>query len=202
MRSSIGALIGLVKPHDLRHHPYMSRALIVKILLWYNVLSLGVWVGGTVYQMIVIVPIWSASPPESLRAFLSATPFLTNVRHFFGPPTMVLRVVPLFALLGAAWKYENVRPWIGACVATVVVGLVMTLAYVYPINDVLFDRAGGDLSPDGVRELATTWIFADRVRFTIMTAGYICLLRAFALPLASPVTCAPAPSVERAPLPQ
>jgi hypothetical protein len=185
MRSSISAVIGLVKRGGVLQHPDMSRELIVKILLWYNVVSLGIWVGGTVYQMIVIVPIWSASPPESVRAFFAGAPFLVHVRHFFGPRTMVLRVVPLFALLGAAWQFVHVRPWVGACVATVTFGLLMTLLYIYPINTVLFDRAGGDLSPDGVRELAEKWIFADRVRFAIMAAGYLCLLHAFALPLSS-----------------
>jgi hypothetical protein len=164
----------------------MNRDLVVKILLWYNVLSLGIWVGGTLYQMAVIVPLWSASPPESVRAFLGGTAFMTTIYNFFGPVTQVARAVPLFLLAALAWPYVSVRPWIGACAATMLFGLVLTRAYVYPMNDVLFAKAGGDLSPDALRALVRTWIFTDRVRFAVMSGGYLCLLRAFSLPLAGP----------------
>jgi hypothetical protein len=157
--------------------------LVVTILLWYNVLSLGVWVGGTLYQMAVIVPIWSASPPESVRAFFQGTRFMTTIPNFFGPATQVARALPLFILVAFAWNYESVRPWIVACAATMAIGLIMTRAYIYPMNDVLFWKAGGDLSPDALRVLVRSWIFADRVRFAIMSGGYLCLLRAFSLPL-------------------
>jgi hypothetical protein len=163
----------------------MSRELMVKILLWYNVVSLSVWVGGTLYQMLVIVPIWSASPPESVRAFFQGTAIMTTIRSFFGPVWQVARALPMFVLVAVAWSYKNVRPWIIVCASTLLFGLVMTRAYVYPINAVLFDKAGGDLSADAVRALAREWIFADRVRFAIMSAGYLCLLRAFSLPLAN-----------------
>ena len=161
----------------------MSRELIVRLLLWYNVLSLSIWVGGTVYQMLVVVPIWSVSPPESLRAFMKGTAYMTTIWRFFGPVTQVARALPLFALVAVAWSYAGVRPWILACAAALLVGLVMTRAYIYPINAVLFEQAGGDLSPDAVRALVGKWILADRVRFAIMTGGYLCLLRAFSMPL-------------------
>jgi hypothetical protein len=162
----------------------MNRELLVKILLWYNVLSLGIWVGGTLFQMLVVVPIWSESPPETVTAFWKGTAYARTILHFFGPVTMALRVLPLLALLVAGWSVATVRPWVLACVATVAVGLVMTLAVIYPINDVLF--FGGDhLAADEVRELATRWIWLDRARFAIMSGGYLCLLRAFSLAGAS-----------------
>lgn len=161
----------------------MNRELLVRILLWYNVLSLGVWVGGTLYQMIVIVPLWSASPPETLHSFVQGTGYLTTIRHFFGPVTQVLRALPLFLLVAAAWNLPHLRPWVSTCAATLVFGLVLTRAYIYPMNDVLFDHAGGNLAPDAVRALVDAWIRADRVRFAVMTGGYLCLLRAFSLPV-------------------
>ena len=164
----------------------MHRALLVRILLWYNVLSLGIWLGGTVYQMAVIVPLWSASPPESVRAFFQGTAFMTTIYSFFGPVTQLARALPLFILVAVAWPYRNVRLWIAACASTMVIGLVMTRAYIYPMNDVLFEKAGGDLGADAIRALVRNWIVADRVRFAIMTGGYLGLLRAFSLPLAVP----------------
>jgi len=39
------------------------------IALWLSVIGLTTWVGGTLYQMMVIIPLWSASPPEWSRVF-------------------------------------------------------------------------------------------------------------------------------------
>lgn len=160
-----------------------TRELWVRILLWYNVLSLAIWAGGTLYQMLVIVPLWSADPPHSLQTFFKGTAITTTIPHFFGPVTQILRGVPLFVLVGLAWKYETIRPWITACGATFIIGLVMTRAYIYPMNDVLFWRAGEGLGKDEARALVRAWIIADRVRFAIMTGGYVCLLRAFSMQL-------------------
>lgn len=53
--------------------------------------------------------------------------------------------LPLFVLVPVAWRYPSVRVWIAACASTMVFGLVVTRAYIYPMNDVLFVKAGGDL---------------------------------------------------------
>jgi len=81
------------------------RDLVVTVLLWYNVLSLGIWMGGTLFQMLVVVPIWSDSPPESVHAFFTGTSYFTTIHNFFGPVTQVLRVLPLLALVAVAWPY-------------------------------------------------------------------------------------------------
>ena len=42
-----------------------KRDRILVFLLWVAVLFQARWFGGTLYQMLVIVPLWSASPPCS-----------------------------------------------------------------------------------------------------------------------------------------
>ena len=161
----------------------LVRDRLVQTLLWYNVLSLAIWVGGTVYQMLVIVPIWSAAPPESVQAFFKGTTYTHTIWNFFGPLTQVARAAPLALLVVAAWNHANLRPWIVACAATMVIGLILTRAWIYGINDVLIFKAGGDLPADAVRALVHKWILLDRIRFAIMAGGYVCLLRAFTLPI-------------------
>ncbi len=160
-----------------------GREIVVHVLLWYNVLSLGIWAGGTIFQMLVVVPIWSASPPESVHAFFTGTSYMTTIYNFFGPITQIARVVPLLALVAVAWPYEELRPWLLVTGATLLFGLVFTRAYVYPMNDLLA-RGGEGLAAEAVRSLVSRWIFADRLRFAVVGAGYLCLLRAFRLPLA------------------
>ena len=59
----------------------------VDVLLWYNVLSLAVWGGGTLFQMLVVVPLWSAHPPDTVRFFFTETRYTTTINNFFGPRT-------------------------------------------------------------------------------------------------------------------
>lgn len=158
------------------------RTRIAQILLWYNVISMGIWAGGTVYQMVVIVPLWSAAPPESVRAFFLGTGWLGTIGNFFGPRTMALRMLPILLGVVAGWHLRMHRGWLLVPALCSIAGVAMTLSYIYPINDVLFTQAGGNLGPEAVRGMVRQWIVADRVRFAIMSVGYLCLLRALSIP--------------------
>ena len=51
----------------------ITRERIVRFFLWWAVLGFSIWVGGTLFKMLVIVPLWSASPPESVHAFFKGS---------------------------------------------------------------------------------------------------------------------------------
>jgi Domain of unknown function (DUF1772) len=163
----------------------MIRHGIVEALLWYNVLSLGIWFGGTLYQMLVIVPLWSAAPPQSVRNFFTATGYTRTINHFFGRRTQALRAIPLFLLPIAGWAYPELQLWLAIPALAMAIALAMTLAYLYPINDVLIFKAGSDLDGETIQQLTRRWILADRIRFGIMTIGFVSLLYAFRLPYAA-----------------
>jgi hypothetical protein len=71
----------------------------LNILLWYSIFAWGTWLGGTLYQMLVVVPMWSASPPDSVRAFFQGTSYNKTIfdRHFReSSPTREHRRDPYF----------------------------------------------------------------------------------------------------------
>lgn len=72
---------------------------ILRVLLWVSVIMASAWIGGSLFNMLVIVPLWSASPPESVRGFFAGTDFNRTIRNFFGPPWMVARNAPVLAAL-------------------------------------------------------------------------------------------------------
>ena len=152
-----------------------------QILLWLAVLGLSIWFGGTLYQMLVIVPMWSASPPESVRAFFQGTRYNETIWNFFGPPFMVARLAPLLGALLVGWHLPQHRKWLLVAAVCMAFGVVFTLAYVYPINDVLFAQAGGNHSPEEIRAMTRRWIMADRVRFGVGVIGFLALLRALSI---------------------
>jgi hypothetical protein len=55
------------------------------------------------------------------------------------------------------------------------------MAYIYPINAILFDQVGGNLSDEEIRALLRQWILADRARLFLISVGYLALLRAFSM---------------------
>jgi hypothetical protein len=160
-----------------------SRHRILHGFLWYSVLAWGTWFGGTLYQMLVIVPMWSASPPESVYAFFLGTDYNRTIFHFFGPPFMVARVAPILIALALAWHLPRHRIALGMTVLCLAATIVFTFAYVYPINAVLFAQAGADLSSAEITELVRNWIWADRLRFAVGVVAFVALLQAFRLPL-------------------
>jgi len=159
-----------------------TRDRVAQVLLWLAVLSRSVWVGGTLYQMLVIVPMWSASPPESVRAFFSGTSYNETIWNFFGPPFMAARQALLLGALLAGWHLPQHRRWLLWAAVCMAFTTVFTLAYVYPINEVLFARAGGGHSPEEVRAMVRQWVWADRVRFGVGFVGFLALLRALSIP--------------------
>lgn len=160
-----------------------ARHQALNLLLWYAVFAWGIWLGGTLYQMLVVVPMWSASPPESLRAFILGTAYNRTIYHFFGPPFIAARVVPIVIALALAWHLPVHRVLLAVTAACVAAIVIFTLAYVYPINAVLFEQAGGQLPAADVVALVKTWIWADRIRFCVGVVAFVALLRAFRLPL-------------------
>lgn len=146
--------------------------------LWLAVLTMAISVGGNVFQMVVIDPIWSASPPESVRAFFVGTPFLAALRRFHLNPIFLVGEVCLLGTLVLNWKVPTLRKWILLAVGINVLLVLGTILYVYPINDVLIVHAGGGLDATALKAMTHRWLMADRIRFIFKLAAFLCLLRA------------------------
>ena len=152
--------------------------------LWGSVIALTTWVGGTLYQMLVIVPLWSASPPETVHAFFQGTDYNRTIFNFFGPPFIVARNVPVIGALLAGWHLRRHRSaLLIAVLCFTVFASVYTLVSIYPLNAVLFEQAGGAHSPEEIRAMVRDWIFRDRLRFGIGLVGCVAILWAFRLPI-------------------
>jgi len=161
----------------------IRRHQILLVLLWLSVIALSTWVGGTLYQMLVIVPMWSASPPDSARSFSQGTDYNRFIFHFFGPPFMVARTLPVVAALFVGWHLPRHRHALLVAAGCLALAVVSTLAYMYPINTVLFKQAGGSHSGEEIRAMADRWIFADRLRFAVGVVAFLVVLWAFRLPV-------------------
>jgi uncharacterized membrane protein len=159
------------------------RKVLFGFFLWWAVIGFSTWVGGTLFSMSVVVPMWSESPPQSVKEFFGGTNFNTYIYHFFGPPWMIIRNLPVLIVLLLGWYSKGHRRYLLVTLISIVFGIVYTMAYIYPINDMLMTKAGAGKSAEEIQNMVDQWIFADRLRFVVMLIGFFYLLKAFRLPL-------------------
>ena len=158
------------------------RVVATNVCLWIAVVTLATSVGGNLFQMTVVDPVWSGSPPESVQRFVSETSLLSGVKKFHQNPIYLFGLVCLVATPFLAWNRPAMRNWL-LIAAVIYVGIVLvTLLYFYPMNHVL-GLLDAHPSTDTAALIATTrrWIFADRIRFIFRLASFLCALRAMSL---------------------
>lgn len=78
-------------------HMSRTRQAIARALLWVAVINAAIWIGGTVFMMLVFNPLWTASPPESVRLYWVEA-------HFFEPHRPWATVGDSNGQPGRAWS--------------------------------------------------------------------------------------------------
>ena len=151
--------------------------------LWLSVINLSIWIGGTLFNMIVVVPLWSKPLPGSVTDFFHGTNAYKCLLDFYGPPWMAFRILPIVIALFLGWHSKNHRSYLLFTLATIFIGLVLSIKVIFPINEVMMAGGGAGISSTEISRMVHTWIVADRWRFVILFVGYLSLLWAFRLPI-------------------
>jgi hypothetical protein len=161
----------------------MLRQKLLILFLWLAVINLSIWVGGTLFHMIVVLPIWSHPLPGSVKEFFGGTRAYEYLLDFYGPKWMVIRILPVIISLLLGWYSKRHRWFLLITTSTIVLGIILTILLVYPINDAIMAKAGEGIPSDKIIRMVNNWILYDRVRFVIVFIGYCFLLLAFRLPV-------------------
>src|SRR5438477_7872761 len=157
----------------------MNRAVVLIASLWIAILLMAIWIGGTVYQMIVIVPLWTASLPESLSSFMHGTDFGHTVFNFFGLGGPV-RPVAIAVALAAGWRSPRHRTALLVALISYLFHIAFTALYIYPMLPTIL--AGGASTVEETRIVLHRFILADRFRLVVGCGTFVALLWAFRLP--------------------
>ncbi len=150
-------------------------------MLWIAVVAWGFWLGGLIYEMVVIIPLWSANLPNSVLEWNSRPDFVVNPTRFYLPTAITLILSSLLAMI-LNWKSRNQRIWLILSTICVITTFVFTLLYFFPKNDVLFRNQVSGLSGEEITAIANSWIKANYLRVMIMIIGFFAALKAFSLP--------------------
>jgi hypothetical protein len=161
-------------------HQGKTRKNLFDFFIWWSVIGAGIYVGGTLFMMVVIDPKWTGNPPESVHFFFGQSGFNKYIGHFFAPkPAVVIGLLPLSLALISGWYSKLHRRYLLIAISSSLIVLIFTIAYIYPINAILITKAGGDKSAEEIKSMVAHWVFADRLRFVIYLVGYFFLLKAF-----------------------
>jgi hypothetical protein len=155
----------------------MAREFAAQFLLYLIIALVGISAGGSVYEMLVLDPLWSASPPDSVRQFFKGTPFARAMQKFW---LSKLAKYSLFVLLGAvlaAWSEPARRVWLVSALGAVAAQYALTIPYIFPRKKMLF-RAGDDVPAEVICRATRQFVIANRVRLLFKLVEFFCLVRA------------------------
>ena len=158
------------------------RKKLFTFFLWLSVINLSIWIGGTMFHMIVVLPLWSRPLPDSVENFFGGTRAYEYLLDFYGPMWMLIRILPIIIALLLGWNSKRHRYFILITLLTIVLGVILSIIVVFPINEAIMAKAGVGSSPEEIKRMVHTWIQSDRLRFAVIFVGYIFLLWAFRLP--------------------
>ncbi len=160
----------------------MAREFVAQFLLYLIIALVGISVGGNVYEMLVLDPLWSASPPDSVRKFFKGTPFARAMQKFWLSKLAKYSLFVLLAAVVAAWNEPARRLWLVAAVVALAVQYLLTIPYIFPRKKLLF-RAADDTPADAICQATRQLVLANRFRLFFKLVEFFCLLRALATPL-------------------
>ena len=145
---------------------FASGLLIASVIIW------GIWCGGQVFNELMTVPIWSASPPESLKVY-SGLPSKGGAPFFplFNPLFVVLAIGAALA----AWKSaRRSRKWL-ALSALIAIAVFISLIYLAPLVGGMFRHSvAGDLSASEIVAGVELWKLGNRIRSIVEISGFAC----------------------------
>jgi hypothetical protein len=155
-------------------HKLASGLLIASVFAW------GIWCGGQVFNEFVTVPIWSASPPESLKVYRELP------RKGGAPFFLILH--PLFVALAigatlAAWtSARRARKWLALAALIAVVPTIYLMFYLTPLVGSMFRHSvAGDLPASEIVAGVEWWKLGNRIRLLVELFGFACSVIALRL---------------------
>ena len=138
------------------------RKKLFTIFLWLSVINLSIWIGGTMFHMIVVLPLWSRPLPGSIENFFGGTRAYEYLLDFYGPMWMLIRILPIVIALLLGWDSRRHRYFILITLLTIAFGVIWSIIMVFPINEIIMAKAGVGSSPEEIKGMVHTWIQSDR----------------------------------------
>lgn len=157
-----------------------------KILLWLFVIALGIELGAGLYETLVVLPLWTSAPPDSVIAYFRhnvANPqFVLNPGgRFWLVNTPLVGLTALACLLSGLRTRSEHRKWRIAGTVLALIVVIATFAWFVPTIMQLFSSDVTTMSADRVSSLTNWWVRLNWVRVVFYSVAWLCGLRALSI---------------------
>jgi len=152
-----------------------------RLTLWTALIVALIGLGAKLFDLTILAPAWSASPPESLRLMPYGPNYPLDPGDFF-IPVSILIVLSYFGALIAGWSTGKAnRSLLLLAVAFVIIGAVATPTLFWPMIRELYGSGVGTIqrTPEQLSSLITQWFVLDTVRTLLVAGGVVCHLIIF-----------------------
>lgn len=133
--------------------------------LWIGMFFMAILIGATVYQMIVIVPVFSRDIPNSMIEFARGD---VQTKTFWTSPIMPIGFVISIISLILNWKTRR-KKWLLLSISLAALAEVLTIIFVFPQLKIMGLLDG---NPSANISLLTNtikqWVIVDQLRFFIL----------------------------------
>jgi hypothetical protein len=156
------------------------RARWLLLFLWLAVSFWGLGLGAKLFELVVLIPAWSADPPRSLNLLPYGPRWPNNPGAFFQPLSALLLLATL-GTLTAGWRSTapfKVLLWI-PCIALLAIWAATPTLFWPMIQELYWASTGRQpLAPEAAKALAHKWVVYDWARAGLIALGFLCALRA------------------------
>lgn len=155
------------------------KQIIRESILWISLILVSIIVGGTIYQMLVIVPEFNRDIPNAMIGFARGH---ISTKSFWGAPFQDLCLLFLIASTIFNWKNGR-RYWILGTTILAVFSIVLTIIIAVPqlqIMGILDGKPSNDI--ELLTKTIKTFTMFDQLRFwTLIFPAYLLLIRAITI---------------------
>jgi len=157
------------------------------MFLWLFVIALGIEIGAGLYETLVVLPLWTSAPPDSVTAYHqhnAANPqFTLNAGgRFWMFATPLVGLLALATLLSGLRTVSQHRQWRIAGTILALVVVLATFTWFVPNIIRLNSKDVLAMSADEVTRLTKAWVTLNWVRVILYVSGWLCALRALSIP--------------------
>lgn len=159
---------------------------IAQIFLWLFVINLGLVIGGGLYEQLVVMPLWSLAPPDSVIAFYRHNAANSQFALDQGGRFWIF-VMPLAALLSIATLLSGLRTrpehrrWRVTAAILALIMIIFTFVWFVPNIILLMGEGVLKMNPEEVGSLAKRWVELNWVRGMFFWASWLAALRALSV---------------------
>lgn len=154
-----------------------KRILLTPVILWLFILSAGIITGGSIFEGVVLTPLWSNGLPESVRQW----PYGTIQGKFFAIVTPLYALLSLAMLIASRWMAVQQRKWTRVAGLFGLIVVIATFTFFFPILQKTEGTQGAGLSGEEITRLVNqfkTWHWG---RWALLIGSWLAGLRALSL---------------------